>query len=260
MPTGSLVVVGTGIRLASQCTPEVRQQIECASVVYAAGGDPAMQHWLESLNANTVSLHRYYDPSLARRTIYENVIAEILGGLRQEEQVCAVFYGHPGVFVYAGHEAVRRARNEGYEARMLPAVSAEDCLFADLAVDPARAGCQSYEATDFVINARRFDTTAALVLWQIALTGDMERRAFGPDPRRLQLLAEVLMMDYPPHHIITIYEAATLPMTRPRIEKVALRDLAGVEATQLSTLFVPPLTEPDQCPERLALARRWLGD
>ena len=41
--------------------------LSTAGVVYAAGGDPAMQHWLESLNANTVSLHQYYDPDLGRR-------------------------------------------------------------------------------------------------------------------------------------------------------------------------------------------------
>jgi hypothetical protein len=34
---------------------------------------------------------------------------------------------------------------------MLPAVSAEDCLFADLGVDPGAAGCQSHEAADFLI-------------------------------------------------------------------------------------------------------------
>jgi hypothetical protein len=35
---------------------------------------------------------------------------------------------------------------------MLPAISAEDCLFADLGVDPADHGCPSYEATDFLVH------------------------------------------------------------------------------------------------------------
>jgi len=31
---------------------------------------------------------------------------------------------------------------------MLPGISAEDCLVADLGIDPASSGCQSYEAND----------------------------------------------------------------------------------------------------------------
>ena len=39
---------------------------------------------------------------------------------------------HPGVYVAPSHETVLRARAEGYPARMLPGISSEDCLFADL--------------------------------------------------------------------------------------------------------------------------------
>ena len=43
--------------------------------------------------------------------------------IRAGFRVCAVFYGHPGVFVYPSHEAIRRARAEGFAARMLPALT-----------------------------------------------------------------------------------------------------------------------------------------
>jgi len=35
---------------------------------------------------------------------------------------------------------------------MLPGISAEDCLFADIGVDPGIYGCQSFEATDLFVN------------------------------------------------------------------------------------------------------------
>ena len=74
------------------------------------------------------------------------IVAEVELG----KTVCAVFYGHPGVFARPSHLAIERTRALGHRAEMLPAVSAEDCLFADLGVDPGD-GCQSFEATNFVV-------------------------------------------------------------------------------------------------------------
>ena len=48
---------------------------------------------------------------------------------------------------------------------MLPGISSEDCLFADLGVDPGVSGCQSYEATDFLMNAPIIDSSTQLILW-----------------------------------------------------------------------------------------------
>ena len=54
------------------------------------------------------------------------------------------------VFVQPSHESIAIARLEGFSARMLPGISAEDCLFADIGLDPGKDGCQSFEATDFL--------------------------------------------------------------------------------------------------------------
>src|SRR5579862_2354892 len=99
MPEGSLVVVGTGIRLAQQCTPEARYHIERADIVYAVCGDPVVLRWLQTLNSNTVSLHQFYASGRARDETYRMMTEAILDGVRTGKSVCAVFYGHPGVFV-----------------------------------------------------------------------------------------------------------------------------------------------------------------
>ena len=49
---------------------------------------------------------------------------------------------------------------EGFNAQMLAGISAEDCLFADLGLDPGKNGCQSFEATDFLIRRRQFEPTS----------------------------------------------------------------------------------------------------
>ena len=111
---------------------------------------------------------------------------EILAHVRRGLDVCAAFYGHPGVFVDSvarggARAPARRASGLGCS----PAISAEDCLFADLGVDPARFGCQSYEATDFLVHGRRVDPTATLVLWQIGTVGNVTPRPRRPSPSGL---------------------------------------------------------------------------
>ena len=146
--------------------------------------DPIAATRLESLNRNARSLTELYRAGVPRRRIYEEMVDEILGPVRDGKRVCAVFYGHPGVYVEPSHEAVRRAREEGFEARMLPGVSAEDCLVADLGVDPGESGWQSWEATSFLLHGFRPDPTAGLVLWQVDGIGKLDWD-LDPDPRGL---------------------------------------------------------------------------
>lgn len=253
MSSGSLVVVGTGIRIANQCTIEARYQIESADIVFEVVGDVLAQQFLRSLNANTISLQHLYGRGRSRNETYEAMVETILSAVRAGKRVCAAFYGHPGVYVYPSHESVRRARAEGFEAEMLPAVSAEACLFADLGFDPGWLGCQSFEATDFVVNERKFDPTAVLILWQISVVGDRTLRLFESDPRRVAILADVLMETYPAGHRVQVYRAATLPLGQADVQTFPLSDLVHARIMQESTLIVPPLGQAKPSPARVAM-------
>jgi uncharacterized protein YabN with tetrapyrrole methylase and pyrophosphatase domain len=237
--SGSLTVVGTGIQLGTHLTPEARIAIEGADVVLSLVAEPAMQDALERMNPNARSLHTLYDVGESRTDAYEAMAEEILSHVRRGQNVCAAFYGHPGVFVAPSHEAIRRARAEGFEARMLPGISAEDCLFADLGVDPARVGCQSYEATDFLVHSRRIDPTAAVVLWQVGTVGSVVA-AEEARPAGLAALVGRLLEAYQPEHPVTVYEASPYPGFEPLVRTVSLGTLAAEHVTALSTLYVPP--------------------
>jgi uncharacterized protein YabN with tetrapyrrole methylase and pyrophosphatase domain len=254
---GSLTVVGTGIQLGTQLTPEARMAITHADAVLVLVAEPVVQAAVERLNPQTRSLHEHYVVGQSRADAYEAMVEEILAHVRRGLDVCAAFYGHPGVFVAPSHEAVRRAREEGFRARMLPGISAEDCLFADLGVDPARVGCQSYEATEFLVHGRRVDRTAGLVLWQLGTVGNTAA-AEEATPSGLGVLVEVLLEHYPSGHDVVVYEASPLPGYEPRIRRVRLGDLAPQHVTALSTLYVPPV-EPAELDltmlDRLGLPR-----
>ena len=79
-----------------------------------------------------------YDEGRPRLEAYKKMVERILKNVKDGLEVCVVFYGHPSVFVQPSHESVRIARLEGFSARMLPGISAEDCLFADIGLDPGK--------------------------------------------------------------------------------------------------------------------------
>jgi Tetrapyrrole (Corrin/Porphyrin) Methylases len=192
-----------------------------------------------------------------RRATYEEMVEAILAPLEAGLDVCAVFYGHPGVFVHPAHEAIRRARAAGYPARMLPAVSALDCLVADLGIDPGTTGLQTYEASDFLFHRRRPDTSATLVLWQVGVIGELGY-ALEPDPERLAVLAEELGRWYRPEHETIVYEATPYPLvSEPLVLRVPLAELAGARVPLLSTLVVPRARRPRR--DRKMLARLGLS-
>src|SRR5207248_1433100 len=130
----------------------------------------------------------------------------ILESVRAGRRVCAAFYGHPGVYVNAAHAAIRVAREEGFPARMLPGISGEACLYADLGVNPGDVGCQSFEATDFLAARRRFDPTSVLLLYQVGVLGESGvYRGMKARPKRLATLARMLRKHYPAKHPIVLY-------------------------------------------------------
>ncbi len=237
---GSLTVVGTGIQLVQQLTPEARDALEQADEVLYVVADPVTGTWLESLNANARSLSHLYRPGPARAQIYAEMVDEILAAVRRGSRVCAVFYGHPGVFVTPSHQAVERARAAGYPAQMLPAISAEACLFADLGVDPAERGWQSYEATEFLLRGHQLDPTAGLVLWQVDAVGKLDWDP-KPDPRGLHILTERLRELYPPDHRVVFYRASTYPIAGAQTDSMTLEQTSGLVAAPGPTLYVPPL-------------------
>jgi uncharacterized protein YabN with tetrapyrrole methylase and pyrophosphatase domain len=241
---GSLTVVGTGIGSVGRVTIEARSAIASADVVPFLVADPVTGHWVLSLNQNGYSLQSFYAEGRERLDTYHDMIDDILGHARAGKRVCAVFYGHPGVFVYPSHVAIARARKEGLRARMLPAVSAEDCLFADLGVDPARVGCQTYEATLFLIQPHPPNTAAALVLWQVGVIGDTDYR-LDYAGERIQVLVDALLQWYPAAHEVAVYEAAGHPIADPRIDWMRLDALSSAPLSATSTLFVPPCRQAE---------------
>jgi hypothetical protein len=204
--------------------------------------DPVTEGIIRQLNpSGAESLAGFYVDGKPRTITYQEMVERIVACVRSGKLTCVAAYGHPGVFAYPAHEAIRRARAEGYAARMLPGISAEDCLFADLGVDPATSGCQSFEATEFLINGRTVDPTCSVILWQIGVVGDWSFRSSGSyDQSALPMLKERLCRFYHPEHVAYLYEAAVHWGCEPVIKPVTIGSLPQAAPSALATLYIPP--------------------
>jgi hypothetical protein len=237
---GSLIVVGSGIKSIGHITIEARGWIAEADIVLYLVADPATKIWIQHTNTNSVDLAVYYDDVKVRLDTYREITGEIVRRVREGLDVCVVFYGHPGVFARSSHEAIRSVRAEGYRAAMLPAVSALDCLFADLGVDPAYPGCQMFEATDFLVCRRHINTGCHVVLWQVGFVGDPGHSSAGYDGHNLPVLIEELQRIYGRDYEVVHYQAAQYPICPPLILRLPLSALQPDMVSSASTLYIPP--------------------
>ncbi len=239
---GSLDVVGTGIRTGAQTTPEALACIRNAQKLFYLCADALTEHWLKRENATSESLSRFYAPGKDRGLTYDEIVQCVLAEVFSGKRVCFASYGHPGVFAFSTHESIRRARAAGYRARMIAGISADACLYADLGIDPADSGLQSFEATDFLVHHRKHDPRSALILWQIGIIGEwgFKAKAAPWNPQGLTILTDALRLDYDERHEVVVYEASPYVMYEAAIARVPLSQLPHARVTPLSTLYVPP--------------------
>jgi hypothetical protein len=217
--TGSLTVVGTGHKIGGNHSRK-SFHIQIAERVLAN----VDRSRTVAVEINAPSPKGLLCGRKGSQQTYREMVVRILSHVRAGRRVCAVFYGHPGVACDAGHDALKKARKEGFVARMLPGISAEDCLLADLGIDSSH-GCQHLEATMFLISRFRVDVTRPVILWQIGAVG-VDTHYPTPElwnREAFDLLLEKLVRTYSPRHRVIVYEASPFPICEPTIGRSHLQ-------------------------------------
>jgi len=238
--SGSLVCVGTGMTLGAHISPIAKSHIEQADIVFSLMANGFAEKWLEGMNNDVRSLQGYYQEGKNRNITYNEMVEAILSQVREGKKVVAAFYGHPGVFACVSHRAIKKAKAEDLAATMEPGISAEDCLYADLAIDPGKTGCMHYETSQFMFYKRNIDTSAHLILWQVALAGDKSLGKFATGKAYRQVLVDLLLEHYPADHQVILYQAKGIAIDAMRDDKIALVDLVDAELFMHTTLVIPP--------------------
>lgn len=239
---GSLTIAGSGIASVSHMTLQTLSYLKSADKVYYVVCDAATEAFIQdNSKGNCFDLTVFYDKDKDRYKSYVQMCEIMLKDVRASQDVLGIFYGHPGVFVSPSHRALTLARQEGYEAKMLPGISAEDYMFADLEFDPAQYGCMTCEASELLLSNRPLDPSVHNIIWQVGSVGvttmDFQKSKF-------HLLVDLLERTFGPDHKVVHYIGAVLPMTATVMDAFTIADLRREEVAAqfntVSTLYVPP--------------------
>lgn len=238
-----LVIVGLGIQFLSHISLETKVCIEKSTKLLYLVNEPLTEEWLKKTNLSSESLDKIYNGYQRRVDSYKAISEYIVDSVEKFNQVCVVIYGHPTVFAQPALDAALMAKQKKITVKILPAISAEDCLFSDCMIDPGTCGCQSFEATDFLIYKRLYDCNSHLVLWQIGIIGNFyhQTHQINQPKKALNVLVNYLAKKYPLDYEVIVYEAALYPTFEPRIDKVKLKNLPETNLSKISTLYIPPL-------------------
>ncbi|KAG6330821.1 hypothetical protein ID866_8267 [Astraeus odoratus] len=239
---GTLTIAGSGIASIKHITLETLSHIEQADKVYYGVTDPATEAFIRDKSKGDCSdLRVYYDTNKHRYESYVQMCEVMLKDVRAGNDVLGIFYGHPGVFVSPSHRAIAIARDEGFQAKMLPGISAEDYMFADLGFDPAIPGCMTQEATAIVVQNKKLDPSVHNIIWQVGGVG-VHDMVF--DNAQFHHLVDRLEEDFGPDHKVMHYIGAVLPQSATVMEEYTIADLRKEEVVKqfnpVSTFYVPP--------------------
>lgn len=238
--TSSLTIVGTGIKSISHLTIEAIAHIQQAGLVLYSVNEPLIAEWIKRNNSHAISLDEITPESNRRIDYYAAMTTHIVNEVKRAQHVCVVFYGHPAVFAKPALDAATELKSAGYPTYVLPGISADACLFADLGIDPGSHGLIAYETTAMLLRKKPVDVSSHLILWQAGLIGSVCAIDQHQNQTGIELLKKYLQHFYADSHIIIAYEAALYPHTKPRIEPFILGNIDKVTLTSLTTLYLAP--------------------
>src|SRR5262245_66629539 len=94
-------------------TTETLDAIKSAEHVFHLLTNPAAEAWIQRLNSRTTPLGDCFKEGKSRTRSYAEMAERIVDAVRAGEQVCAAFYGHPGVLVSPDYPAIVGERRAG---------------------------------------------------------------------------------------------------------------------------------------------------
>lgn len=241
-----LYIVGLGVANVDHVTREAESAIRQSREVLYLDTGVATQRFLEQRCARVTSLYEesYREEDL-RLNAYRHMAARVIDAALDHAPVTLAIHGHPVVAVYAPFLILDMAELLGLTVRILPGISAMDCVFAELKIDPCVHGLQMYEATDLLLRGRPLQADVPALIWQI---GNLETRLHTSrvsKPERFDRFVNYLLRFYPVgHNVVAIYVAPhpLMPSTIRQFPLGKLREHAEHLHAGF-TLYIPAVAE-----------------
>jgi uncharacterized protein YabN with tetrapyrrole methylase and pyrophosphatase domain len=240
-----IYIVGLGMVGPRQITKEGDAALRKCSRVFALHYDDTVTDYLATVSSSVSKLVGFYEEGVSRSVTYERISTTVLDAAMEAPPVAFAVYGHPLVFVAPTKIIQQEGARRGLRVKTLPGISAMDCLFIDLGLDPAVDGLQMYEATDLLLRERPLQSDVPCLLWQI---GALETIFYVPQqsrPERFTRLRNYLTRFYAPEHEVVVALTPTLPIANPKLLKCRLDELetASARINGAETLYIPPVTQ-----------------
>lgn len=241
-----IYVLGLGIFSYLQVTKETEDALRACHKVYCLHPDRYVLDYLVTFNLEVVDLSPLYEVRKSRLPVYEAMADRVIEAARERPPVALALYGHPSMLVAPSRMIRNKAPQLGMRVKVLPGISAFDCLMVDLNFDPGVQGLVMYEANYALLYQPTLDSTVPCLLWQ---AGAVETGLFAPwtsRPERFVRLKNYLLRSYPAAHRVALATSAMNPLVDPEILWVAIQDIPDMHAnfTGLTTLFIPPASKP----------------
>nr|WP_267313967.1 SAM-dependent methyltransferase [Legionella antarctica] len=146
----------------SHFTTEFKTYTTSADKVLYLVNEPVTKQWIERYSKLSESLEPIYFSEIDRQNSYDKIRDKILTDLGTYNFITVVLYGHPTIFADPGLQAIIAAQKNSIETIILPGISVENCLYADLKIDPGQFGCFHVEATELLVYDKIIDPPQSL--------------------------------------------------------------------------------------------------
>jgi Tetrapyrrole (Corrin/Porphyrin) Methylases len=238
-----ICIAGLGVQTVDHITLETEAAIRASREVLYVDTGAGTRAFLEARCPVVTSLYgESYAPGQQRLGAYRHMAARVLNAALDHPPVTFAMFGHPTVFAYASFLIADLARVLGLTVRVLPGISAMDCIFAEHMLDPAVSGLLVYEATDLLLRQRPLLPDVPTLIWQ---AGNAETRLHSQrpsTPRRFARLRDHLLRYYPPGQAVIACFAAPHALLLSTSVAFELHQLCE-QAHELHagvTLYLPP--------------------
>jgi uncharacterized protein YabN with tetrapyrrole methylase and pyrophosphatase domain len=241
-----IYIVGLGILHPNQITREVEAALCRSNEVLFVERSDALESYLATISTKLTDLATAaYQEGADRLEAYDTMAAMVIDAALDHPPVTFALYGHPLIFAYPPFQILQIAPLLNLRVKILPGISALDCLFVDLKLDPAQQGLQIYEATDLLLRRRPLQPDVPCLLWQI---GVVETRLYTEGvsrPQRFERIKRYLLEHYPPDHEVVAVYSTKHPLLQSSFVRFALEDIEthADELHQGMTLYIPAVRQ-----------------
>lgn len=237
-----IYIAGLGIRNIDQMTHEVERAIRRSREVLYVDTGVATRTYLEGLCPRVSPLYENsYQESGSRLSSYENMAARVVEAALDHPPVVFAMGGHPVVGADAPFLIRDAADALDLTVQVLPGISAMDCLFADLMIDPCVHGLQMFEATDLLLRRYPLQANVPALIWQIGVIETRLHSWRRSKAQRFDRFLSHVLQFYAPSHPVTAVFSSPHPLMETQKLQFPLAKIAR-HAEQLHagfTLYIP---------------------